>query len=272
MSDHWSVYGVELHSRLFLGTAGYPSPAILQQSVHAAKTQVVTTSLRRQSPQEQGGKKFWEKIQKLGCHVLPNTAGCHTAKEAVTMALMSREIFETDWVKLEVTGDEYNLQPDPYQLLEATEELIRRGLRVFAYTTDDLVVCTRLRDLGCKVVMPWGAPIGTGRGVLNPYALSTLRDRLPDVALVLDAGIGLPSHAAQAMELGLDGILLNSAVAQADEPGKMAAGMRYAVIAGRLAYLAGPMATSDAAQATTPNIDRPFWHQQRPTNGDEKTG
>ena len=145
---------------------------------------------------------------------------------------MSREIFDTDWIKLEVTGDDYNLQPDPYGLIDAARELIGRGFRVFAYTTDDLVVCSRLRDLGCEVIMPWGSPIGTGKGLLNPYALETLRARLPDVSLVVDAGIGLPSHAARALELGFDGVLLNTAVARADAPVDMALAFGLAVRAG----------------------------------------
>ena len=256
----WSVYGAELTSRLFLGTARYPSPAVVEQAIVASKTDVITTGLRRQAPREGGGDAFWEFLKRQRCHLLPNTAGCATAKEAVTLAQMSREIFETDWIKLEVTGDEYNLQPDPYELLTATQELIALGFKVFPYTTDDLVVCTRLAEMGCEVIMPWGSPIGTGKGLINPYALATLRNRLPTIKLILDAGIGLPSHAAQAMELGFDGVLLNTAVARADDPVQMARAMALAIEAGRFAYEAGAMPESETAQASTPIVGRPFWH------------
>lgn len=259
VSDSWKVYGVQLDSRLFLGTARYPSPAVMEEAIQSSGAEVVTTSLRRQSPATKGGHSIWERISRLGCHVLPNTAGCHTAHEAVTLAKMSREIFETSWIKLEVTGDEYNLQPNPYELLSATEQLINLGFDVFAYCTDDLVVCQRLNNLGCEVIMPWGSPIGTGKGLINTYALETLRDRLPEAKLLVDAGIGLPSHAATALELGYDGVLVNTAVATADDPVSMAIAMSHAVEAGRLAYLAGPMAPSETAHASTPIIGTPFW-------------
>ena len=194
MSKHWNVYGVELKSRFFIGSALYPSPEIMQQAVSASKADVITLSLRRQSPENKGGEQFWDFIKNLGCHLLPNTAGCHSPKEAIAIAEMSREIFETDWIKLEVIGDDYNLQPDPFGLLEATETLIKKGFKVFPYSTDDLVLCQRLQDLGCEVIMPWGSPIGSGKGLMNPYALETIRQRLPDVTLLVDAGIGKPSE------------------------------------------------------------------------------
>lgn len=257
----WSLYDTPLRSRFLLGTARYPSPAIVEAAIQAAETDIITVGLRRQAPIEGGGTDFWEFLKRQKCHILPNTAGCATTKEAVTLAQMSREIFETDWIKLEVTGDEYNLQPDPYELIDATRELIQLGFKVFPYTTDDLVVCSRLADLGCEVIMPWGAPIGTGKGLINVDALATLRDRLPDSQLIVDAGIGITSHAAKAMELGFDGVLLNTAVARADDPVKMARAMRLAIEAGRLAYEAGGMAVSDTAQPSTPVVGRPFWHQ-----------
>ena len=256
----WSVYDTALQSRLFLGTARYPSPAVVAAAIKASDTNVITVGLRRQAPEQGGGDSFWTFLKEQPCRVLPNTAGCSTAKEAVTLAQMSREIFETNWIKLEVTGDEYNLQPDPYGLLDATEELIKLGFDVFPYTTDDLVVCSRLAELGCEVIMPWASPIGTGKGLVNPYALETLRNRLPQVKLIVDAGIGKPSHAAQAMELGFDGVLLNTAVARADDPVKMSSAMAQAVRAGRLAFEAGVMATSETAQPSTPVVGRPFWH------------
>ena len=263
MADTWTVYGKKLTSRFFLGTARYPSLAVMEAAVKSSGTEVITTSLRRQHPAHRGGESFWSKVQQLNCHVLPNTAGCHTAKQAITLAQMSREIFQTDWIKIEVTGDEYNLQPEPFELLIAAEQLAKLNFQVFAYTTDDLVVCKRLRDVGCEVIMPWGAPIGTGKGLLNHYALETLRNRLPELNLVLDAGIGQPSHVTQAMEIGFDGVLLNTAVATADDPVQMAEAMKYATLAGRKAYLAGPMAESSTAHPSTPNVDLPFWHSRQ---------
>src|SRR5690606_2109028 len=188
-----------------------------------------------------GGNAIWDYIRQLERALLPNTAGCRSAKEAVTLAQMSREIFETDWVKLEVIGDDYNLQPDPFETLVAAEQLLKLGFKVFPYCTDDLVFCLRLRDLGCEVLMPWGAPIGTGRGLMNPYALQAIRERIPNVPLIVDAGIGKPSHAVQAMELGYDGVLLNTAVAQATEPVLMAQAFGEAIEAGRKSYIAGAM-------------------------------
>ncbi|MDE0176957.1 MAG: thiazole synthase [Gammaproteobacteria bacterium] len=261
--DPWTVYGEALGSRLFLGTARYPSPKVMAAAVQASGAEVLTVGMRRQAPSEVGGGSFWERIAGLGRRILPNTAGCHTAAEAVTLAEMAREIFGTDWIKLEVTGDDYNLQPDPYGLLDAAAQLVERGFKVFPYSTDDLVVCTRLRDLGCEIIMPWGSPIGTGKGLLNPYALETLRARLPDVSLVVDAGIGLPSHAARAMELGFDGVLLNTAVARADDPVDMARAFAHAVQAGRIAYRAGAMAESETAEPSTPVVGTPFWHDRR---------
>jgi thiazole synthase len=260
-TDQWQLYGKHFNSRLLIGTALYPSPQIMQQSIKASQSQIVTVSLRRQSPEQQGGNSIWEFIKQLNCELLPNTAGCHTAKEAITLAQMSREIFNTNWIKLEVIGDEYNLQPDPFGTLEAAEKLINLGFEVFPYCTDDLVLCQRLHEVGCKVLMPWGAPIGTGRGLMNTYALQTIRERLPNVPLIVDAGIGKPSHAVQAMELGYDGILLNTAVAQAANPVMMGQAFGEAVTAGRKGYLAGAMTTRQTAQPSTPVLGTPFWHQ-----------
>ena len=262
-AGQWQLYGEPVESRLLLGTARYPSLAVMTEAVAASGTDVLTVGLRRQSPEQLGGGSIWDHIAQLGCRILPNTAGCHTAREAVTLARMSREIFDTDWIKLEVTGDDYNLQPDPYELIEATRELVGAGFRVFAYTTDDLVVCARLRDLGCEVIMPWAAPIGTGKGVTDPYALETLRARLPDVTLIVDAGLGLPSHAARVLEMGFDAVLLNTAVARADDPVRMAAAFAKAVAAGRLAFEAGAMAESETAHPSTPVVGTPFWQSEK---------
>ncbi|MDP3422771.1 MAG: thiazole synthase [Burkholderiaceae bacterium] len=258
----WHIGGVRLDSRFFLGTAGYPSPAVLQQAIAASGAQVVTVGLKRQLEhgQAQGGAPgdFYSLIRASGAHLLPNTAGCRTAREAVTLAHMARELFGTHWIKLEVVGDDHTLQPDPFELVPAAAELVREGFEVFPYCTDDLVTCQRLLDAGCRILMPWGAPIGSGQGLLNPWALRTLRERLPDVPLVVDAGIGSPAHAVQAMELGFDAVLLNSAVAQAHDPVAMAHAFRQGLEAGRLAWEAGVMAPQAMARASTPVTGRPF--------------
>ena len=256
----WQVAGVTLSSRFFLGTSHYPSPQVLSDAVAAAGTEVLTVGLRRLQPDSGGGNSFWQRVQALGCHILPNTAGCHSAEEAITLAQMAREIFGSTWIKLEVIGDDYTLQPDPQGTLEAATVLARDGFAVFAYTTDDLVIAQRLRDAGCAAVMPWAAPIGTGRGPLNPYALETMRRRLPDAVLIVDAGLGRPSHAAQVMELGFDAVLLNTAVAQAGNPVRMARAFADGVAAGRAAYESAPMPERAAAQASTPTVGVPFWH------------
>ncbi len=260
-SELWTLYGVPLASRLLLGTAGYPSPAVLAQAIRASQTQVVTVGLKR-TLAAGGDNGFIASIQTVlreqGARLLPNTAGCRTAQEAITLAHMARELYETPWLKLEVVGDEHTLQPDPWELVLAAEQLVKDGFHVFPYCTDDLVTCQRLLDVGCQVLMPWGAPIGSGQGLLNPFALRTLRERLPGVPLIVDAGIGEPAHAVQALALGLDGVLLNSAVAQAREPVRMAAAFAHAVQAGRLGYEAGSMAPQAMAVATTPVGGRPF--------------
>ncbi len=259
--DGWIVYGERLHSRLFIGSALFPSPDMMQQAIRVSGAQVVTVSLRRQSPEQNSGNAFWNLLRELDLKLLPNTAGCHSAAEAVTLAKMSRELFQTDWIKLEVIGDDYNLQPDPVGLLEAARSLVDDGFKVFPYCTDDLVLCQRLREAGCEVVMPWAAPIGTGRGVMNPYALETIRARLPETLLIVDAGIGKPSHACQVMELGYDAVMLNTAVAKAIDPVSMATAFGAAISAGRTAYVAGTMPERQTAAPSTPTIGTPFWHQ-----------
>ncbi|GIX30333.1 MAG: thiazole synthase [Porticoccaceae bacterium] len=260
MNDGWTAYGVTLHSRLLLGTALYPSLEVMGRAVEASGAEVITVALRRQAPGSGGGRSFWDYVKGLGRRLLPNTAGCHSAREAVALAHMARELFETNWIKLEVIGDDYNLQPDPWGTVEAAAELVEAGFAVFPYCTDDLVFCKRLLEVGCQVLMPWGAPIGTGRGLLNPYALATLRERLPDVPLVVDAGLGRPSHAAMAMELGATAVLLNTAVARAGDPVAMARAFRHAVAAGREAFEAGIMPERQTASPSTPVAGTPFWH------------
>ncbi len=256
------IANTSLKSRLFIGSALYPSPSIMEESIKSSGAEVVTLSLRRQSVSEDKGERFFEIIKKLDLKLLPNTAGCKSAKEAVTLAHMARELFNTNWIKLEVIGDEYTLQPDPYESLEAARILIEDGFEVFPYITDDLVVCSKLVDLGCKVLMPWGSPIGSGMGLMNPYNLKTLRERFKDITLIVDAGIGKPSHAAMAMEMGYDGVLLNSAIALSIDPVKMAKAFRDGVNAGRMAYEAGMMKKREFASPSTPTIGTPFWHQE----------
>ena len=256
MSVTLHLYDVDLVSRLLLGTAQYPSPDILAQAVQAAATQIVTVSLRRESAQQGAGQDFWRLIQSLtaslSVRVLPNTAGCHSVKEAVTTAHMAREVFDTPWIKLEVIGELDTLQPDVFALVEAARILTEDGFQVFPYTTDDLVVAEKLLDAGCQVLMPWGAPIGSGRGLSDVYALRTMRAHFPDVPLIVDAGIGRPSHACVAMELGFDAVLLNTAVAMANDPVGMAGAFRQAVSAGRAAYQAGMIEKRDMAVPSTP--------------------
>ncbi len=251
-----------LQSRLFLGTAGYPSPDILRQAIDAAKPGLITVSLRRESAAGKG-QKFWNILKGFNIPVLPNTAGCYGVDEAITTAQMAREIFETNWIKLEVIGDDYTIQPDPYRLLEAAEKLVSMGFQVFPYMTEDLVLAKRLVELGCKILMPWGSPIGSGRGLNNIYALKLLRERMADKIMVIDAGIGAPSHASAAMEMGYDAVLLNTAVAKAGDPVVMAAAFAQAIKAGRSAYLSGIISPQENATPSTPLLDKPFWHQDK---------
>lgn len=253
-----TLYGTEIRSRLLLGTSRYPSPAVLAEAVKASDAQIVTVSLRREASGERAGQGFWSLVRDLGVRVLPNTAGCHSAKEAVTTAQMAREVFGTSWIKLEVIGEDDTLQPDVFGLVEAARILAADGFEVFPYTTEDLIVAEKLLAAGCRVLMPWGAPIGSGRGLNNLFGLKTLRARFPDVPLVIDAGIGVPSHAAQAMELGFDAVLINTAVAQAADPVKMAAAFAQAVQAGHAARQAGPMEPRDMAVPSTPVIGTAF--------------
>ena len=251
-------YETELRSRLLLGTARYPSPSILTEAVKASGAQVVTVSLRRESGGELAGQGFWSIIRDLGVRVLPNTAGCHSVKEAVTTAQMGREVFGTSWVKLEVIGDDETLQPDVFGLVDAARILCKEGFEVFPYTTEDLIVAERLLEAGCRVLMPWGSPIGSGRGLNDLFGLKALRARFPGVPLVVDAGIGVPSHAAQALELGYDAVLINTAVSQAHDPVAMAGAFAQAVAAGRAAYEAGPMEPRDLAVPSTPVVGKAF--------------
>jgi thiazole synthase len=258
LEDALTLYDVKLDSRLLLGTARYPSPAILAQAIRAAKTQIVTVSLRREAGGSRAGESFWALIRESGARVLPNTAGCRTVKEAVTTAQMAREVFGTDWIKLEVIGDEDTLQPDVFGLVEAARVLVGDGFRVFPYMTEDLVVAEKLLEAGCRVLMPWAAPIGSGRGINNIFGLRSLRAHFPQTPLIVDAGLGAPSHGAAVMELGYDAVLLNTAVSRAGDPVGMARAFALGVEAGRAAFLAKPMTPRDFARPSTPVIGRAF--------------
>ena len=261
--DTWQIGDTFLRSRFLLGTAGYPSPESLRQAIQASGSEVLTLGLKRTLGVPGAGDNGFVQIirdaaRDHGAHLLPNTAGCRSAHEAVTLAHMARELLNTNWIKLEVVGDEQTLQPDPFELVQAATQLVRAGFEVLPYCTDDLVTARRLLDAGCKVLMPWGAPIGSGMGLMNPWALRTLRARLPGVTLIVDAGLGAPSHAAAAMELGMDAVLLNSAVSQSGAPVRMARAFKQAIEGGREGHLAGLMASSDVAVATTPVSGQPF--------------
>ena len=268
-ADPLLLYGEPFNSRLLLGTSRYPSPSVLEAAVKRAQPAMLTASLRRQNlgsaqaktPVEAGSDNaFWALLKQCQVPVLPNTAGCHSVQEAITTAHMAREVFGTAWIKLELIGDDYTLQPDTLNLASAAQQLVKDGFKVLPYCTEDLVLCQRLVDVGCQAVMPWAAPIGTGKGPVNPYAMRLLRERL-SVPMIVDAGLGLPSHACQVMEWGFDAVLLNTAVALAQDPVAMAGAFADAVCAGRAAFLAGAMAAQESAQASTPVLGTPFWHQ-----------
>ena len=250
MSGTFSIAGRELSSRLILGSSQYPNQKVMLDSLDASGTEVVTVAMRRVSLEGAGESLF----DVLGgrYHILPNTAGCYTAKDAVLTAELAREALDTDWVKLEVIGDEDTLFPDVEQLLAAAAELIKRKFAVLPYCNDDPVTCRKLEDLGCAAIMPLGAPIGSGMGIRNPYNIEIIRAQTK-VPLIVDAGVGTASDASLAMELGCDGVLMNSAIARAREPVKMAMAMKLAVESGRLAYEAGRIPRRLYAEPSTPS-------------------
>src|SRR5580704_10698944 len=251
--DRLILYKQNFTSRLLLGTGRYDSPSVLADAIRAAAPAMLTLSVRRQiSGSTHSGQSFWKFVRETGHPILPNTAGCFTARDAIATACMARELFQTSLIKLEVIGDEVSLQPDPFGLVEAASELVRRGFQVLPYCTEDWVLCQRLMNAGCEVLMPWAAPIGTGQGPRNPRALRELRERVPEIPLIIDAGIGLPSHACQVMEWGFDGVLLNTAVSRAVDPVRMAGAFAQAVESGRSAFVAGPMVSQNAAVPSTP--------------------
>ncbi len=250
-----TIAGVPLGSRLILGTGGAASLTTLEAAIRASGTALVTVALRRIDPGMPGS--LMDVLDRCGVLVLPNTAGCYTATEAVKLAHLAREAFGTDWLKLEVIGDEVTLLPDPVELLSAAEKLVADGFTVLPYTSDDPVLGRRLAEAGCAAVMPLGAPIGSGLGIRNPHSIALLREAV-EVPVILDAGIGTASEAAQAMELGCDGVLVASAVTRAQDPATMATAMRYAVEAGRLAYRAGRIPKRWHARASTTSQGMPW--------------
>ena len=259
IDDQLVIYGRRFSSRLLLGTARYESPSLLDNAIRAADPAMLTVSLRRQAASSpDSGQSFWNLLRETQRTLLPNTAGCLSPHEAIKTACMARELFQTNLIKLEVIGDEVSLQPDPFGLVEAANQLVRLGFQVLPYCTEDWVLCRRLMDVGCEVLMPWAAPIGTGQGPRNARALRELRERAPNTPLIVDAGIGLPSHACQVMEWGFDGVLLNTAVSRADDPVRMAGAFASAIKAGHSAFVAGPMIVLETAVPSTPEIGRPF--------------
>ena len=249
--DTWILAGVRLHSRLLLGSSGHANQHVMLQSIHAAKAEVVTVSIRRISLQRYQDSPL-ENLRKH-FRILPNTAGCETVKDAVLTAELARESLETNWIKLEVIGDRYTLYPDMDAVLQASVILTKKGFFVLPYCTDDPIFCQRLQDVGCAAIMPLGAPIGTGLGILNPYAIETIVKRC-SIPVILDAGIGTASDATKAMEMGCDAVLLNSAVARSREPIAMAGAFKHAVRAGRLAFTSGRMTKKYHAVASSPQI------------------
>jgi thiazole synthase len=267
-----TIAGRTLRSRLLLGTGGFPSLELMAEAIAASGSELVTVALRRLPPVRPGGDlrhrgSLIDVLADAGVQLLPNTAGCHTARDAVLTARMAREAFATDWIKLEVIGDEDTLLPDAPELLRAAEELVDDGFVVLPYTTDDPVLARRLADLGCAAVMPLGSPIGSGMGIRNPYNIALIREAV-DVPVVLDAGIGTASDAALAMELGCDAVMAASAIARAQDPIAMARAMRAAVEAGRLARGAGRIPRRLYATASTPDEGLPDFAHEVPGSAD----
>ncbi len=256
--ESWTIAGRTLRSRLLLGTGGFPSLELLSGAIAASGSELVTVALRRLDPagRQAGRGSLIDVLSAAGVELLPNTAGCHTARDAVVTARLAREAFATDWVKLEVIGDEDTLLPDAPELLRAAEQLVDEGFVVLPYTTDDPVLARRLVDIGCAAVMPLGSPIGSGMGIRNAYNIALIREAV-EVPVVLDAGIGTASDAALAMELGCDAVMAASAISRAQDPVRMAGAMRAAVQAGHLARTAGRIPRRLYASPSTPNTGLP---------------
>lgn len=252
-NDTLIIAGREFRSRLILGSGKFPDFATMREAYAVAETEMVTVAVRRIDLGDRSGGSLLDHIDK-SIHLLPNTAGCYTPEDAIRTAQLAREALGTEWVKLEVIGDERTLYPDNAGLVEATRELVKDGFIVLPYLNDDPVVAHRLVDAGASAIMPLAAPIGSGLGIQNFTTLKILREQITEVPLIVDAGVGTASDAALAMELGVDGILMNTAVAQADDPVRMADAMRHATVAGRLAYLAGRIPRKLYATASSPLV------------------
>ncbi len=248
MDDPLVIAGESFSSRLILGTGGASSLEALERALRASGAELATVALRRIDPSARGS--VVDVLDRTNCRLLPNTAGCFTTRDAVTTAKLARDAFETNWIKLEVIGDDRTLLPDPVELLDAAEQLVDAGFVVLAYTNDDPILARRLEETGCAAIMPLGSPIGSGMGIRNPYNLTIIVEQAR-VPVILDAGVGTASDAALAMELGCDGVLLASAVTRAREPEVMAEAMRKAVEAGRLARLAGRIPRRFYAEPST---------------------
>jgi len=246
--DDLVIAGEHFRSRLIMGTGGAPSHDILERAVRTSGAEIVTVAMRRVT--SGGAGSVLDVVQRIGCRVLPNTAGCYTARDAVTTARLAREALDTNWIKLEVIADERTLMPESVDLLDAAEQLVEDGFVVLPYANDDPVLARRLEDVGCAAVMPLGAPIGSGSGIRNPYNLRIILERAR-IPVVLDAGVGTASDAAIAMELGCAAVLVASAITRAEEPVLMAAAIRKAVEAGRLAHRAGRIPQRLYAEAST---------------------
>lgn len=249
--DPLKIADLTLESRLILGSARYPNPDTMLEALKASGTEMVTVAIRRVNLKDDSPESLIQMLTRENYFILPNTAGCYTAKEAVLTAQLAREALETNWVKLEVIGDDDTLFPDVTELLKAAGELLADDFVVLPYCNDDPITCKKLADMGCPAVMPLGAPIGSGMGIRNPYNLRIIRE-IVDVPVIVDAGVGTASDVAVAMELGIDGILMNTAVAGAKHPVEMARAMRLAAEAGRLAYGAGRIPRKLYASASSP--------------------
>lgn len=254
MADPLQIAGRQFGSRLILGTGGFTNHEILAEALAASGTELCTVALRRLDPAARGS--ILDVLEDAGVDVLPNTAGCFTARDAVVTAQLARDAFQTDWIKLEVIGDDRTLLPDAVELVAAAEQLVDEGFVVLPYTTDDPIVARRLQDIGCAAVMPLGSPIGSGMGIRNPYNISILVERA-GVPVILDAGVGTASDAALAMELGCDAVLCASAISRAHEPAAMARAIRLGVESGLLARRAGRIPRRRYAHASTPEEGLP---------------
>lgn len=252
MADTIKIAGREFHSRLIVGTGKYRSFQEMQRCHVASGADMVTVAVRRVNLTDKSKESLLDFIDRSKIFILPNTAGCYTADDAVRTAMLAREVGLSNWIKLEVIGDEKTLFPDNYGLLEATRVLVKEGFVVLPYTNDDVVNARKLIDAGAAAVMPLAAPIGSGLGIQNPTNLRILREMITEVPMIVDAGVGTASDAAIAMELGADGVLMNTAIAAAEDSEKMALAMKLGVAAGRLAYESGRMAKKLYASASSP--------------------